>query len=79
MRVNAKDYAGQPRHDYMEAFEEALALAREAVVAQEVKSLAAQTARATASDVAGLAAALGGEAERLDVAIRRFLDGVRAA
>jgi hypothetical protein len=29
--------------------------------------------------VAGLAATLGGEAERLEAAIRRFLDGVRAA
>jgi methyl-accepting chemotaxis protein len=40
---------------------------------------AAVGSRATASDVAGLAVALGGEAERLDAAIRRFLDGVRAA
>jgi methyl-accepting chemotaxis protein len=40
---------------------------------------AAVGSRATASDVAGLAAALGGEAERLDAAIRRFLEGVRAA
>jgi methyl-accepting chemotaxis protein len=40
---------------------------------------AALGSRATAGDVAGLAAALGGEAERLDAAIRRFLDGVRAA
>lgn len=40
---------------------------------------AALGSRATASDVAGLAATLGGEAERLEAAIRRFLDGVRAA
>jgi methyl-accepting chemotaxis protein len=40
---------------------------------------AAVGSRATASDVAGLAAALGGEAERLDAAIRHFLEGVRAA
>ena len=147
MRVNAKDYAGQPRLDYMKAFEEAHALARDKIAsiealngvgqdevveittaldklkadfavlvkAQElsiasaieeqnaaVVSIASNVAqasddakagasamrsvegaalgsRATASDVAGLAAALGGEAERLDAAIRRFLDGVRAA
>jgi methyl-accepting chemotaxis protein len=40
---------------------------------------AAVGSRATARDVAGLAATLGGEAERLDAAIRRFLEGVRAA
>jgi methyl-accepting chemotaxis protein len=40
---------------------------------------AAVGSRATAGDVAGLAVTLGGEAERLDAAIRRFLDGVRAA
>jgi len=40
---------------------------------------AAVGSQATARDVAGLAATLGGEAERLDAAIRRFLEGVRAA
>jgi methyl-accepting chemotaxis protein len=40
---------------------------------------AALAAGATAGDVAGLASQLGGEAERLDLAIRRFLGEVRAA
>jgi methyl-accepting chemotaxis protein len=40
---------------------------------------AAGGAGVTASDVAGLAVDLGNEAERLDGAIRRFLDEVRAA
>jgi methyl-accepting chemotaxis protein len=40
---------------------------------------AASGARITASDVAVLAVQLGGEAENLDAAIRKFLDQVRAA
>ncbi len=40
---------------------------------------AATGATATASEVAGLAVALGGEAEKLDTAIRDFLHAVRAA
>jgi methyl-accepting chemotaxis protein len=40
---------------------------------------AASGAGATAGEVAALAVELGGEAERLDTAIRRFLDEVRAA
>jgi hypothetical protein len=40
---------------------------------------AAAGATATASEVAGLATALGGEAETLDAAIRDFLGAVRAA
>lgn len=41
--------------------------------------VAATGATATASEVAGLAVALGGEAEKLDNAIRDFLGAVRAA
>jgi methyl-accepting chemotaxis protein len=40
---------------------------------------AATGATSTATEVAGLAVALGGEAEKLDSAIRQFLDAVRAA
>jgi methyl-accepting chemotaxis protein len=40
---------------------------------------AAAGATATASEVAGLAIALGGEAEKLESAIRDFLGAVRAA
>jgi methyl-accepting chemotaxis protein len=40
---------------------------------------AASGATSTATEVAGLAVALGGEAEKLDAAIRHFLDAVRAA
>ncbi len=40
---------------------------------------AATGATSTATEVAGLAVTLGGEAEKLDSAIRQFLDAVRAA
>jgi methyl-accepting chemotaxis protein len=40
---------------------------------------AATGATSTATEVAGLAVTLGGEAEKLDAAIRQFLDAVRAA
>jgi hypothetical protein len=40
---------------------------------------AAENATGTAHDVAGLASALGSDAEKLDEAIRQFLAAVRAA
>ena len=47
--------------------------------AMRVVEHAADGARGTAKDVAALAEQLGGEAENLDAAIRKFLDQVRAA